>query len=334
MSWWVWILLALGLFLTALIVTSIILMRYSIVRTDPYDYNFTPGRDDPDSFPPSGDSPYRSAAREGNIWWNTQPLERMEITSRDGLRLVGHYLPADKPTKRLAFVIHGHRCVSGEMGFISRMYHRWGFNVFCADQRAHGKSEGRYIGMGWLERDDMNRWIDALLTKLGGDTVIVLHGISMGAATVMMMSGARDLSQNVRCAVEDCGYTDAFDTFYTHMRRDFKPLPFKMLILCIASGLTKCIAGYRFREASALRVISSITFPMLFVHGTHDDVVPFEMMRRLYDAHGGNKEMLVIELAHHGTCYFDNTPAYEARVRKFIDTYLGAEQANAAKNIL
>lgn len=322
MSWWIWVLIACGVFFAAVAAVSVVLMRYAVVRTDPYDYNFTPGRDDPANFPPSGDSPYRRASRESNIWWNTQPLEAMEIVSGDGLRLVGHYLPADAPTKRLAFVVHGHRCVSGEMGFICRMYHRWGYNVFCADQRAHGKSEGRYIGMGWLERDDMDRWIDVLLKKLGGDTRIVLHGISMGAATVMMMSGARDLSGNVVCAVEDCGYTDAFDTFYAHMLRDFRALPCKKLILCAASMLTKVFAGYSFREASAVRVISSITFPMLFVHGTHDDVVPFEMMRRLYDAHGGNKEMLVIELAHHGTCYFDNTPEYEQRVRDFIDRYL------------
>ncbi len=326
MAWWIWLLAGAALFLAAAVVVSVILIRYSIVRTDPYDYNFTPGRDDPAAFPPSGDSPYRRAAREGNVWWNTQPLERMEIVSRDGLRLVGHYLAAQKKTERLAFVVHGHRCVSGEMGFISRMYHDMGYNVFCADQRAHGKSEGRYIGMGWLERDDMHRWIDALLEKFGENTVIVLHGISMGAATAMMMSGSRDLSKNVRCAVEDCGYTDAYDTFLSHMRRDFKPLPCKRLILSVASALTKLVVGYGYREASAVRVISNITFPLLFVHGTHDDVVPFEMMRRLYDAHGGNKQMLVIELAQHGTCYFHDTPLYEKTVREFIARYMdGAE---------
>ncbi len=315
------LLIILGVFLIYILVIAVLVLRTAIIRTDSRDWNFDPNKDDAKTFPASGNSPYRTSARESNIWWNSQKLERLELTSFDGLRLVGHLLYAKKKTNRLAFVVHGHRCVSGEMGFISRMYYEMGYNVFCADQRAHGKSEGKYIGMGWLERHDMNDWIELLLQKLGDNTEIVLHGISMGAATVMMMSGGRDLSDKVKCAIEDCGYTTAYDTFLSHLKRDFKPLLFKRLAVATAGVFARILAGYGFKQASAKKLIKDASFPMLFIHGTHDDVVPFEMMRELYDAHAGNKQMLVIECARHGVSYFDKTDEYTAKVKEFIAQY-------------
>ena len=322
MQWLAILLVAAGVLVVYVIAVSLVLLRVAIIRTDAKDYNFNPETDDEATLPPSGKSPYRTNSRDGNIWWNKQKLIRMEITSFDGLKLVGHLLMAKKKTDRLAFVVHGHRCVSGEMGFISKMYYNMGYNVFCADQRAHGKSEGRYIGMGWLEREDMNDWIEELVKTLGESTEIVLHGISMGAATVMMMSGSKSLSDKVKCAVEDCGYTDAYGTFLSHIKRDFKGLPFKRLLVLVSGGFSRIFAGYGFLEASAKKLIKNAAFPMLFIHGTHDDVVPFEMMRELYDAHGGNKQMLVIEGARHGVSYFDSTEEYEKKVKDFIGLYI------------
>ena len=305
----------------ATLIACRILVTVGVVRTDLKNYNYDPATD-PDALEVFGDSPYRLCAKEGNVWWNSQPLERMEITSFDGLRLVGHLLPAEAPTDRLAVVVHGHRCVSGEMGFLARMYHEMGWHVFAADHRAAGASEGRYIGMGYLEQKDMLQWLDVLLKKLGPDTKVLLHGISMGAATVMMMSGAETLPENVRCAVEDCGYTDAFGSFLHHMVRDMPRLPFKKYLICMSGLLYSRRIGYRFSQASPLEAVKHSRLPMLFIHGTHDDVVPFNMMRDLYDAHGGDKRMLVIEVGRHGSCYFDNTPLYEKRVQGFAADYM------------
>jgi len=144
----------------------------------------------------------------------------------------------------------------------------------------------------------------------------------MGAATVMMMSGADGLPKNVRCAVEDCGYTDAFGSFLHHMLRDMPRLPFKGFLIRLSGLLYSRRIGYRFEQASPLNAVRHSRLPMLFIHGTHDDVVPFNMMRDLYDAHGGDKRMLVIEVGRHGTCYFDNTPLYEKRVRTFLHDFM------------
>ena len=49
------------------------------------------------------------------------------------------------------------------------------------DERAHGKSEGTYIGFGCLDRYDALQWMEYVVERLGEDCELMLHGISMGA---------------------------------------------------------------------------------------------------------------------------------------------------------
>ena len=76
--------------------------------------------------------------------------------------------------------------------------------------RAAGLSEGKYLTMGVKESDDIVLWAKEIVQK-DENAQIVLHGISMGAATVMMTTAKHP--QNVVAAVEDCGYTSAYDMF-------------------------------------------------------------------------------------------------------------------------
>ncbi len=295
-----------------------------IVRDNYHDYNFDPECDSPDAFSPSGTSPFRISAREGNIWWNSQPLERHTVCSHDGLTLTGHLLYAEKPTDRLALVVHGHKCVSGEMGFISRMYRELGFNVFAPDQRAHGKSDGRYIGMGGLESRDMVAWLK-LLSELFPQSRIVMHGISMGASTVITASAQDDLPDNVKCTVEDCGFSDARGSFAYHLQHHLPFLPLKDAILATADLICRVEARYSFNEVSALDAIKSSRTPMLFIHGTTDDVVPFWMQKRLYDAHPREKECLRVEGARHGVSYFADPALYRETVARFVSRFIPAD---------
>ena len=315
----IWLVLA--ALAAALLTLTFIMHRTAVVRDEKRDWNYDPAVDG-ETMRPSGNSPYRTASAPSNKWWNTQALERVECKSEDGKRLVGHLLRAEKETDKLALVLHGHRCVSGEMGFIAKIYADRGWNVFMPDQRAHGKSEGRYIGMGWLEKRDVLCWLHRLRELLGPDIRVALHGISMGAATTMMTVGEKDLPGNVRCAVEDCGYTDAFDSFLFHMQRDLPRLPCKKLIIALASGWNRIAGGYGFRQASSVPSLERSRVPMLFIHGTHDNVVPFEMMRTLYDACGGDKKMFIVEGAAHGVAYFHDPALYEQTVMDFVGAYI------------
>ena len=74
------------------------------------------------------------------------------------------------------------------------------------DARAHGESEGDYIGFGCLDRKELLKWIDWVIDYCGDDTEIYLHGISMGASTALMASGL-DLPSQVKGIISDCEFT-------------------------------------------------------------------------------------------------------------------------------
>ena len=86
-------------------------------------------------------------------------LERVEITSHDGIKLVGHFRAAKNP-QRIVLAFHGWRSTwSQDFGIISDFYYESGCSVLFAEQRAQGGSEGEYMGFGLLERYDAYEWV-------------------------------------------------------------------------------------------------------------------------------------------------------------------------------
>src|SRR5690625_5547217 len=111
------------------------------------------------------------------------------MISYDGLQLKGYYLPAKESTNKTVVFAHGYLGRARDMGLFGEYYYEnLGYNIFTADARGHGASEGDYIGFGWHDRLDYVDWIQMIIEKVGPQAEIVLHGLSMGAATVLMTS--------------------------------------------------------------------------------------------------------------------------------------------------
>lgn len=147
---------------------------------------------------------------------------------------------------------------------MAQHYYDAGFNVLTPDLRASGQSEGDYVGMGWLDRLDILDWVDWILTQ-DAAAQIVIHGVSMGAATTMMVAG-EETPDAVVAFVEDCGYTSVWDVFSSELSLRFGLPEFPLLYS--ASALSSVMAGYSFEEASALEAVACSEKPMLFIHGT------------------------------------------------------------------
>ncbi|GHU99793.1 alpha/beta hydrolase [Spirochaetia bacterium] len=259
----------------------------------------------------------------GEKWLEDTSTEQWVLTAEDGIELRGYYIAsADRGSGRTAVLIHGYRANAATMGNYARLYHDRGFNVFMADNRAHGKSGGKYIGMGWLDRKDYLGWLAMLIEKTGEDTEIVLHGISMGAAAVMMMGGEK-LPPQVKCIVDDCGYSTVFDEFKYQIKKMFGLPAFPFLYL--ADIEAKLLAGYSFTEASALEAVKKTRVPIFFIHGANDDFNPTYMVYELYEAAQGAKELWVVPGATHGMAYAVNPEEYINRVSGFYEKYIGIE---------
>lgn len=242
------------------------------------------------------------------------------IVASDGSRLHGLYVRAALPTKATAVIIHGYTDNAIRMLMIGQMYHAdLGYNILLPDLRNSGLSDGDHYQMGWHDRWDALRWMEVANEVFGGDTQMVVHGISMGAATTMMVSGEKQ-EPYVRCFVEDCGYTDVWEEFEYKLDQLYGLPSFPLMQ--VTDLLCRWRYGWGFREASALEQVRKCRLPMLFIHGDNDDYVPSSMVYPLYEAKPQPKELWVVPSATHAMSYRDNPDEYTDRVRSFVSRYI------------
>ena len=234
------------------------------------------------------------------------------IVMPGGYRLHTYYI--NRGSQRTAMVIHGWRDQAIKFFYFARMYERLlGYNVVMPDLYASGMSDGDMLRMGWLDRLDVLQLLDVFKA----DTMVV-HGVSMGAATTMMMSG-EEMPEDIRDLrfVADCGYTSVWDEFAGELKNQFGlpafPLMYTTSLLC------QLRYGWNFGEASALRQVAKCQYPMFFIHGDSDDFVPTYMVHQLYDAKSAPKELWITKGTDHAHSYKNHRTEYVARVRRFLE---------------
>ena len=252
-----------------------------------------------------------------NEKWLEENAKEVYIQNKK-LNLHSYEIRNKKDSKVWVIAVHGYIDSANSMVDSAKQFISYGYHVLLPDLRAHGKSDGKYIGMGWLDKNDILLWIDYLIATYG-NIKIILYGISMGAATVMMASG-EDLPSNVRMVIEDCGYTSAWEEFSHELKYLFHMPPFPALYN--ANLITILRAKYSFRKASSIKQIKKSKIPILFIHGEKDNFVPFYMLDKLYQAATCPKEKLVIKGAAHAEAQIIDPQKYWHTVRKFIKRYI------------
>lgn len=245
----------------------------------------------------------------------SRPHEDVCLKSWDGLKLHGTWFPAEGQ-KKTVICFHGYTSygMSDYIG-LSDYYMKNGFNMLLVDERAHGESEGEYIGFGCLDRKDALDWIGWVIGRTGEDSRILLHGTSMGGATVLMASGL-ELPEQVKGIISDCGFTSAKEVF-THVLHSMYHLPAFPMIQ-IASLVNKKKAGYSLGECNAAEEVRRAAVPILLIHGSGDTFVPSSMCRKIYENCASEKKMLIVEGAAHAESYYKDMEAYENALNEFI----------------
>lgn len=259
-------------------------------------------------------SRYMELIGERKAYMMAQPYEDVYVTSFDGLKLHGTYFPGKEPKTVICF--HGYTS-EGLKDYIglSDYYMKNGFGMLLVDERAHGKSEGEYIGFGCLDRWDARTWIDWVIEHTSKEEQILLHGISMGGATVLMTSSLK-LPSQVRGVVSDCGFTSPKEVF-SHVLNSMYHLPAFPLIQ-ISDFVNKRKAGYGLDECNAAREVRNAQVPILLIHGDGDHFVPCRMCEEIYRNCAPGTKKLIVKGASHAECYYKDMEAYENALDDFI----------------
>ncbi len=239
------------------------------------------------------------------------PCEKYTINSQRGEKLSGFYYPNGSNGKKIVFIIHGYRSEHIDTASMYYdYYHSRGIDMFCCDHTAHGESEGKFIGLDYFESRDCLRWIEFLKDKFGQDIEIILHGFSMGGATVLQMSG--DCPDNVKFIVSDSGYMDSDTSIKVQSGIMYQPLRF----------INKVFAGYDVKDIDVTDSLSRSTKPILFVHGEDDKLVAFETGKKLYEMYQGEKDCLFTAGTKHVETIYTYPEEYAAKLDSFIEKYM------------
>lgn len=245
-------------------------------------------------------------------WLSESNVIEVNLNSFDGLNLNAYNIH-NHETDNYIIMVHG--LTSDKTWMYSRAmeFDKLGYNILLIDQRASGKSEGEYISYGQKESIDLTQWIDYLISK-NPNVNICLYGVSMGAATIMM-SCANDLPDNVKCIVEDCGYSSFEDVLDHYIKSNYN-LTFTMPVLILIEQKMKEKFGISFNDINPKNCLDENEIPIMFVHGKEDNTVPFEMSKILYNHNKGVKKYYPVDNVGHCDCNQDFN--YYKNINDFI----------------
>jgi hypothetical protein len=220
--------------------------------------------------------------------------------------LAGWRFAASGPRRGTIIYLHGVADNRGSSLTVARRFADRGFDVVAYDSRAHGDSGGESCTYGFYEKRDLQRVLDVLES---GPVVVI--GTSLGAA-VGLQAAAEDPRISAVVAAESFSdlrtiATERAPWFFTDaaIRRSF--------------ALAERLGHFKVEEVSPVAAASRIHAPVFLIHGADDRETPPEHSRRLFDALGGPKRLLILEGAGHNQSLQQST---WAEIENWLDAVL------------
>lgn len=250
-------------------------------------------------------------------WFSKQNFENFAIKSKDGHTLKAVYLPAPGNSNKTAFCIHGIQSTGlREFATAARYFYDNGINSFIIDQRACGKSGGKYVTYGAKESEDCKLWLDFFTKHFGPDMRVFVYGVSMGSSTTLLLNNY-ELPSNIEYMVADCGYASVKD----QIKNTFKSVHLPSgICYFLYKTACKCHRIYNPDKVDILGAVRKCRLPILFVHGAIDDVVPIENAYLLYEnCNSTDKKLLVPDNVGHSQSFALSMNVREAIIKKILN---------------
>lgn len=252
---------------------------------------------------------------EAGVEWaeKNRALCREVSVENDGLKLWGEYF--DLGYDRAVIIIPGRTDNLHYSYYFAIPYAKCGYNVLCIDQRAHGKSEGKYITTGFAESGDLLKWA-ALLHESFGVRSIVLHGICIGSACGLYAMLSDNAPEYLSALVADGMYCNFYESYYLHMKELKKPT----FIMGMIESIMKSKTGYGLRRGP-LDVIDGYDRPLLMLHGTGDLYsLPARTEQIFAKCPSDNKRLVWFEEGRHSKLRVVYPERYDAAIAEFLGT--------------
>lgn len=230
------------------------------------------------------------------------PFEKIVLTTEDGLKLAGWYVPAENAEVTILFC-HGNGGNMTHRLDTINLINELGLNCFIFDYRGYGNSQGKPTEEGtYLDAHAAWKWLT--LEKHIASESIIIFGRSLGGCI------AANLATKVKprgLVVESTftSYVDIGQKFYPYM-----PI--------------KWFASFSYRTVDFVR---DVNCPIMFFHSRNDEIIPFEFGQKLYDIANEPKQFTEIFGSHNDGFLFSGD-IYRKSWIDWLD-YLKNPEANS-----
>ena len=215
------------------------------------------------------------------------PFESATVTTADGFRLLGWFVPAVQP-RATVMLVHGYKDHRGSLLGVAEILHRHGYSALLLSLRGHDENDGDLISFGLREMADLDAWRAYLLGRPDVDASrMALFGASMGGTIGLGYAAGH---QDIRAVITDGAFSSVPDTAATSIRF-FTGLPAFPFAPAIIFWMERAIGGDS-GDLDATKWIPKIApRPILLLQGGADTVVSAESGRKLFDVAGEPKEL-------------------------------------------
>lgn len=221
-------------------------------------------------------------------------LEYQDVHFKTSDRVVLHgwFIPVPQ-AKGTVLIFHGNAGNVGDRLGKIQMFHSLGLNVFIMDYRGYGLSQGRPTEQG-IYKDALAAYDHLKETKGLDKTRLIVYGDSLGGTAAIELASRRDVAALI---VES--------TFTSASEMAKKIVPF----------IPAFLLSVKFDNMAKIKTIAA---PKLFIHSQDDEMIPFSMGQRIYDAASAPKAFLKIS-GTHNEGHLTSERIYVAGIRDFLE---------------
>lgn len=216
----------------------------------------------------------------------------VELQTTDNVQLHGWFIPNPDADHVLLF-FHGNAGNISHRGQSIEIFHRLGLNVFIIDYRGYGKSEGSPDEKG-LYRDAAAAW--RYLTGQRGykPEQILIFGRSLGGVVAAKLAS----EVQARGLILESTLSSAHD--------------FARAVFTVLSRLV--VLRYDFNTTN---YVQQVHYPVLVLHSPDDEIMPFHLGEKVYQAANQPKEFIRLR-GDHNNGFVQSQPEYQQQLADWL----------------